>query len=90
MKSEINTSSGSIKDILKYIVAKVNGIFLISLVVFIISFTVVVKIPLEQATQSIIPIIISRMFDVIGTISFFICFLFIGLGSGSASDNYRR
>ena len=89
MKSEINTSSGSVKEIFKNVAAKVNGVFLVSLVVFIISFTVVVKIPLEQQTQSVIPIIISRIFDVIGTISFFVCFLFVGL-SGSAPDNYRR
>ena len=90
MNTGTKAPTGSIKDIFKYVVAKVNPIFLVSLVVFIISFTVVVRIPLEQQTQSIIPIIVTRTFDVIGTISFFVCFLFVGLGGRSSPDNYRR
>ena len=80
IKLSNNTTASFIKDMLKYIIDKVNGTFLISLAVFIISFAMVAGLYSEQLSQSFLVLIVSRVFDVIGMVSLFVCWLTLGVG----------
>jgi hypothetical protein len=63
----------------RYIIEKANPVFLICLAVFLVSFLVVLNVPLEDPPQSMFLHYLVIFFDVIGMISVFVAYLSVGI-----------
>ena len=66
------------KDPVKYLIKKANPVALVCLIAFIVSFTIVWKVPIQDPPQSQLLFIIVRFFDALGTVTLFAFFLTLG------------
>lgn len=66
------------KDPVRYIIRKANPVALVCLAAFLVSFTVVWKVPLQDPPQSQLLFIIVRFFDALGMVALLVFFLTVG------------